>query len=254
MRQAANASGSLEFAHARLCARFGERADETVWRRIEVVRDVTGVLDIVRASSLAPFVAGVGPEVEAHALEAAARRHWRALANEVASWMPPPWQPAVRWCALLPDLPVLVAIGRKEPLPAWLAEDPPLRALLDGKPAAASGYATLAVAGAGDAQRLRAAWRAQWMALLPEPLPAHPLLQRLVQMLDEHAHRFAHAHPADAWPLRRGLAARVILLFRRAGVDPAQAFAFLTLAALDYERLRGELVPRALLPRRPLAA
>lgn len=251
----ANASGSLELAHARLCARFGERADEAVWRRIEVVRDVAGVLDIVRASSLAPYVTGIGPEIEAHALETAARRHWRALVHEVAGWMPPPWQPAVRWCAVLVDLPALAALGRREPLPAWLADDPLLRGLAGSEQALVDrDCSALLRAGGGDAARLQAAWRAQWLARLPEPLPAHPLLQRLVHMLDEHAHRFARAHPADAWPLRRGLAARVILLFRRAGDDPAQAFAFLTLAALDYERLRGELVPRALLPQRTLAA
>lgn len=249
-----SAGGSLEFAYARLCARFGERADETVWRRIEVVRDVAGVLEIVRASSLAPYVAGIGTDIEAHALESAARRHWRALVSEIAGWMPVAWQPAVRWCAVLVDLPVFVALGRKESLPAWLADDPVLRGLVEGGQSANRAYAALVRAGAGDAQRVRAAWRAHWLASLPEPLSAHPLLQRLVQMLEEHGHRFAHAHPADAWPLRRGLAARVILLFRRAGVDPAQAFAFLTLAALDYERLRGELVPRALLPQRTLAA
>lgn len=246
--------GSLEFAYARLCARFGARPDESVWRRIEVVRDAAGVLEIVRASSLAPFVAGVGPDVTAHALEAAARRHWRALVDDVADWMPPAWQPSVRWCALLVDLPAFVALGRKMPLPAWLADDDALHGAVEGAAGEERAHAALVRAGAGDAQRLRAAWHAHWLALLPAPLPAYPLLQRLVHLLEEHAHRFAHAHPADAWPLRRGLAARVVLLFRRAGVDPAQAFAFLALAALDYERLRGELVPRALLPQRPLAA
>lgn len=248
-----SAGGSLEFAHARLCARFGARPDDSVWRRIEVVRDAAGVLDVVRASSLAPFVAGIGPDVTAPALEAAARRHWRALVRDVAGWMPAPWQPAVRWCAVLADLPTLAALGRQAP-PPWLGNDPVLRGIVEGTSAADRALAALVRAGTGDAQRLRAAWEARWHALLPEPLPAHPLLQRLVQMLAEHAHRFARAHPADAWPLRRGLAARVVLLFRRAGVDPAQAFAFLALTALDYERLRGELVPRSLLPQRTLAA
>jgi hypothetical protein len=54
--------------------------------------------------------------------------------------------------------------------------------------------------------------------------------------------------------LRRALAGRVALVFRRAAVDPAQAFAFLALAALEYERMRAELIPRCVLPHRALAA
>ena len=249
------ASGSLEFAHARLSARFGDRADESVWRRVEVVRDLGAVLDILRASPLAPWVAGVGPAGGVRAIESAARRHWRSLVQEVGSWMPAPWQPAVLWCAALVDLPVLAHLSAGHPHPAWLRDDADLQGLVD--PALGRvdrARATLVHEGAGDAHRLVSAWRARWLALLPEPLSAHPLLQRLVHMLEEHAQRFAHAHPADAWPLRRALAGRVMLLYRRAGVDPAQAFAYLTLAALDYERLRAELVPRALLPQRTLAA
>jgi hypothetical protein len=250
-----NASGSLEFAYARLSARFAERADEAVWRRIEVVRDAGAVLDIVRGSTLAPWVAGVGPDGGARALEAAARRHWRALVDEVAGWMPPPWQGAVRWCAALADLPALAQLSAGHAPAAWLRNDPGLRDLVvPGQGGGDAARAALVRESAGDAHRMLALWQDRWRALLPEPLPAHPLLQRLVQMLEEHVQRFAHAHPADAWPLRRGLAGRVMLVYRRAGVDPAQAFAYLTLTALDGERLRAELVPRALLPQRTLAA
>ncbi len=250
-----NASGSLEFAYARLSARCGDRADESVWRRVEVVRDLRAVLDILRASPLAPWIAGAGADGGVRAIESAARRHWRTLVQEVAGWMPEPWQPPVLWCAALADLPALAHLSAGHPGPAWLRDDDLLQGLVD--PALGRvdrDRAALVHDAAGDPQALITAWRARWLALLPEPLPAHPLLQRLVHMLEEHAQRFAHAHPADAWPLRRALAGRVMLLFRRAGVDPAQAFAYLTLAALDYERLRAELVPRALLPQRTLAA
>ena len=52
----------------------------------------------------------------------------------------------------------------------------------------------------------------------------------------------------DGWPLRRALQARLALLFRRAMLDPAAAFIFLALTALDLERLRGELLRRAAFP------
>jgi len=49
--------------------------------------------------------------------------------------------------------------------------------------------------------------------------------------------------------MRRALAVRLSLLYRRATLDPAVAFIFLALSALDMERLRGELLRRALFPR-----
>ncbi len=250
-----NEAGSLEYGYARLCARFGARADEALWRRIEVVRDLAAVLDIVRGSPLAPWIVGIGPEADPHAIESAARRHWRALAVEVASWMPQPWQASVVWCAALVDLPAVRALGHGGARASWLRDDPALQGLVDPALGAVDpARIALLCEGTGDARRVLAAWRARWLQLLPEPPAAHPLLQRLVHMLEEHAQRFAGAHPADAWPLRRTLAGRVTLVFRRAAVDPAQAFAYLALAALEYERLRAELVPRALLPHRALAA
>jgi hypothetical protein len=225
------------------------------------VRDLPAVLAIVRASPLAPWITGVGPQPDCHDLEAAARRRWRCLVTEVADWMPLAWQPSVAWCAVLADLPALAHLGQRSSAAArdagdaWVREDPLLQGLADPALGGADRALRALVAdAAGDARRVAAGWRARWERLLPEPLAAHPLLLRLVHMLDEHAHRFATAHPADAWPLRRALAGRVTLLMRRAAVDPAQAFAFVTLGALEYERLRAELVPRCALPRRALAA
>jgi hypothetical protein len=49
-------------------------------------------------------------------------------------------------------------------------------------------------------------------------------------------------------PARRALSSRLIALYRRAMLDPAAVFIFLALSALDIERLRGELVRRAIFP------
>jgi hypothetical protein len=48
------------------------------------------------------------------------------------------------------------------------------------------------------------------------------------------------------WELRRELRARLGLLFHRRLREPASPFIFLILTALDLERLRAELVGRAL--------
>jgi hypothetical protein len=74
------------------------------------------------------------------------------------------------------------------------------------------------------------------------------LLDELARVLRAHLAAFHDPAVRDGWPLRRALEARLTLLFRRAMLDPAAAFVFLALAALDLERLRGELVRRAAFP------
>ncbi len=69
-----------------------------------------------------------------------------------------------------------------------------------------------------------------------------------------HLADFRNPATRDGETLRRALAARLTLLFRRAMLDPAAAFIYLALVAQDGERLRGELVRRAALPGLPLVA
>ena len=66
-------AGSLEYAHARLGARFGARPDELAWRRIEMIRDLGGMLDAARATV-------AGARAEATAIAERARESVRRLA------------------------------------------------------------------------------------------------------------------------------------------------------------------------------
>ena len=239
-------AGSIEYAFARISSRLGDRPDEALWRRIAIVRDYASVLASVRASPLAPWVVGIGPDSDTHAIEAAARRHWRRLVAEVAAWMPDAWRISLLWCGVLADLPVLRHLAHREPRALWLRDDPSYGNLADPAAGAADrDLAALVGEGTGDARRLLAAWRARWERALPHPLPRDEALARLVRLLEDHARQFAGIHPADGWALRRALGARLTLLLRRAPVEPVGAFAFLALSALEYERLRAELVSRA---------
>ena len=85
------------------------------------------------------------------------------------------------------------------------------------------------------------------------PITAAALLPELVRLLAAHAAAFREPLQSDGWALRRALHARLSQLFRRATLEPAAAFIFLALSALDCERLRGELLRRAVFPRLPLA-
>jgi len=46
--------GDLDYACARIAARFGARPDAATWRRIETVRDLAAMLDAARLTVLRP--------------------------------------------------------------------------------------------------------------------------------------------------------------------------------------------------------
>jgi len=257
-------AGSLEYAHARLGARFGERPDEPAWRRIETIRDVGAMLDAARATPLAAWLGEIGPDADAHAIELALRAHLRNRVTAIATWMPAPWWASIEWCALLLDLPILQHLARGGVPPRWLRDDPLANALREGSAAQSdgaqgdrvrgmTGQASLLAAGKPDPDRMASLWHAEWIRRLPVRITASPLLAELARLLAEHAAAFGDPLQVDGWALRRALHARLSKLFRRATLEPAAAFIFLALSALDCERLRGELLRRVVFPQLPLA-
>lgn len=249
----------LEYAHARLCARNGERPDEADWGHLEAVRELRATLDAARDTRLRHWTTGIAPQDSAHQIEATLRGHWRGLIAEVTGWMPAEWQASLAWCGALADLPVLQYLARGGPSLTWMRDDPVYRDVCIGEPAAraaALGTGPLAplVPAWPDPDRFLVVWRAEWIRRLPRAtLTAAPRLQRLATVLEQHLTAFGEAAPSEGWALRRALQLRLASLFRRAVLDPAAAFVFLALSALDVERLRGELVRRATFPRSPLA-
>ncbi len=247
-------AGSVEYAHARLCARYGDRPDELAWRRIEMIRDFGAMLDAARASPLGAWITEIGPDADAHAVELAMRAHMRERIAAIAAWMPSAWRAAIEWCAVLVDLPVLQHLARGNSPPPWL-RDRPLHAVLgDNDPARSdTGPASLLASGKADPDRLASMWCAEWHRRLPVRGGESALLADFVRLLSAHVAAFREPQITDGWPLRRTLHARLSQLFRRATLDPAAAFIFLALSALDLERLRGELLRRVAFPRLPLA-
>ena len=87
-------AGSIELTQARVLARHGERLTAADWRRIEAMRDWAPALELARATALRPWLEGITADSGVVAIEAALRRHWRGVVDEVAAWMPRAWQPA----------------------------------------------------------------------------------------------------------------------------------------------------------------
>ncbi len=247
-------AGSVEYAHARLCARYGSHPDELAWRRIEMIRDFGAMLDAARASPLGEWVTEIGPDADVHAVELAMRAHMRERVAAIAAWMPPAWRAAIQWCGVLVDLPALQHLARGGAAPAWLRDDPLGAALRDGAHGGSeAGPASLLAAARVDPDHLAVLWRAEWQRRLPVRGARSALLAELMRLVTEHAATFREPSLVDGWALRRALRARLSQLFRRATLDPAAAFIFLAISALDFERLRGEILRRVAFPRLPLA-
>jgi len=241
-------AGSLEVAHARVWARHGQRPDDALWRRIEATRSLAGVLELAQGSALVRWLEGIGAAADIHAIELAMRRHWRERVDELAAWMPRPWQAAIEWCAVLVDLPTLHHLVRGETPLAWMAEDPLLRGLVDASLPTPPALQRLFDVARADPQRLFPQWRAHWQRCLPREAGRADLESTLVPLLAQHRAAFESPPPVDGWGLRRALQARLAMLLRRTVVEPTTAFIYLALSALEFERLRGELLRRAAFP------
>jgi hypothetical protein len=244
--------GSIEYAQARLQSRHGQRASDAQWQQLESTREFVALLDVVRTGPLRHWVAGLTAQASAPQIEALMRGHWQAAVDEVEGWMPPAWNAAVAWCAVLPDLPLLQHLARGGVPDPWMQDDARWRDLCaaphDERPAllAATHWRALARAWAAP-DTLAAAWLDEWRRRLPQALPhADDHLHEVVSALRRHGAAFATATPGPGTPLRRALQARLSLLMRRAMVEPAAAFIHLALSALELERLRGELLVRRL--------
>lgn len=246
-------AGSLDYAHARIWARHGQRPDEALWRRIETTRDGAAVLELARGSALARWLAGVGPTLDVHGIETTLRRQWREQVAELASWLPPQWTAAVDWCAWLLELPALQHLARGGAALPWMAGDAWLGGLVGDDPVHAPARRLLDAARA-DPQALLRLWRLQWLLLLPRGGAGRSVAEQLGPMMAAHEAAFAAPATVDGWALRRGLQRRLELLLRRTVGEPTSAFVHLALSALEFERLRGELLRRAAFPQRPLAS
>lgn len=256
---------SIEYAHARLSARLGQRPDERLWQQLRARRRVAALLDAVRNSPAAPYVSGIDPRATPDGIEMAFRQQFRLRVDEAALWAPDAWVDAVRWTKPLIDLPALVHLATQPALPPWMRVDPELAPYV--APSLPERHAALAAgplapiaslfAEAQDtaaqphaAKRLHpilAAWEGHWRSLWPAmSAEERANLDAFVRLLARHEGDFGALAVDEAATARLALAARLSGLMRRAAAQPAALFAWLALLALDLEHLRAEFVTRAI--------
>ncbi len=246
--------GNIDYAQSRLQARHGERLTATEWRLLETSRDLQHFLAATSHSTLARWVAGLAPEAEPHEVERRLRHEWAAYIEEVAGWLPHEWRPALEWLRWLPQLQAVARLALAEPAPPWMFADPVFGPVAPGSPVEraraleSSPLAALAAAVRGEAT-VTEAWLAHWGELVPpSDRDARECLAVLEQLVAKHAEA-VRAADRSLDPLRRDLEQRIGRLFRRAASTPVAALCHLGLLALDFERLRGDLILRATLER-----
>jgi hypothetical protein len=251
-------SSPLAYAQARLQARHGARAPEAVWQPLEATTEFRPFLEQARATALRAWVTNVSPISPPHEVERLLRVELARRTDEVAGWLPKEHRAAIAWTRHLIDLPALHHLLKGGAALPWMLEDEHLKPIAAADPAARAtvlthgDFAPLA-RGTGD---LTARWLTEWQRRLPTlARPAQRGLARLLATVRAHGGAFAPrpAHeplPArSAWELRRQLERRVVQHFRTGFLAPAAVFAYLLLQALEFERVRGELVSRGLFAR-----
>lgn len=243
-------SGDLEYACARIGARMGERPNEAAWRAIAGIRGFAAFLDAARTPPFGWWTSGIAADAEPHGIESVLLGHWRALVDELRVWMPEQWQAAIIWTGALVDLPGAQYIARGGgPLP-WMREDPAYRELSrNGGPPTSGPLAPLARTWTNPEGLFRA-WADEWSRRVPRRYGAERnAIADCGRLLVADRAARTDSSGSDGTLARRALVSRLSALYRKATLDPAAAFIFLALSALDMERLRGELLRRAIFPR-----
>lgn len=238
------------YAQARIQARFAALPTAQDWQGLAASRSLAAFLEDARNGTLRGWIKGFSGQSDVHDLEAGVRVHFREIVDEVAAWVPDRWTPAVRWTRWLTLLPLLDHLRLGGDLPSWVARDPDLSPVLDKHgsfdPVRLERMGAAPLIGSDDPV---AAWAAQWRALWPRcGREVRANLEAVAALLADHAAAFRDAPPRSTWALRGALGTRLRHLFHRRLLEPAEAFVFLALAALELERLRAELVGRALFP------
>lgn len=237
------------YAQARIQARFAGLPQEEEWQRLAASRTLASFLEEARTGPLRGWVKGFSGQSGAHELEAGVRSLYREMLDEVASWVPNPWKDAVSWVRWLNHLPLLAHLAAGGSAPLWTARDPDLRPLidddgaLDPKRLAGTGLQCLLGGEEGLARPWIVQWRSRWPRCCRETARN---LEGLTALLAAHVEGFRRSPPSAAWSLRRELHERLRSRFHRRTLQPEMPFIFITLTALDLERLRASLVSRAL--------
>jgi hypothetical protein len=245
------AGSRTAFAQARIQAAYAALPRETHWRQLRGARTLAAYLEEARGGPLRVWVKGFSSQSDAHAIERGLRASLVEAVQQTSKVSPQPWRAAIGWWRILPYLPLLASYRRARGLPAWAIEDPYLAPFiganrdLDCNALAAGGFAVL-VPHLGDPDAMTEHWLKQWATFTSEIEGGSGSgIRSLSDRLGEHMRGFSAGGCAQAWETRQRLRETLRVDFHRALMTPVIPFLYLSLLALDLERLRRALLDRA---------
>ena len=224
------------YLQARIQARYAELPSESLWLHLGALKELASFLEEARSTSLAKWVAGLSTSSDAREIEQSLRRHLVETINETASWFDQRWRPAVLWLETLSELSTLDYLRRNDVSPEGKVSGQLLQ-----------GVAKLETKNQDLRQAWIEAWRSHWPRESSQNLRGMESLQKT---LENYSMLFPELSVDEAWKSRQDLELRLRLFFRRHVLQPAVAIAYLSLVALCLERLRAELLQRAVFPER----
>ena len=246
------------YAQARVQARLGERLSEASWRVLESTLGLPQYLTSARSTALAPRVQHFSTSVTTHTIERALRDDWRTEVAAASRWVPEPWSSAVAWTTWLAYLDPLASLTSDEPALPWMGTDAVLSTIaLDDVSARQLAMAAAPFGALADGKSpaaMRARWFDHWMGLQPRVTADEQAgLGLLVAGVQRYlaANRLPGASRNKRRDARSQLDGLATALAHRHAEEPVAIFAYLSLVALDLQRLRDGLLRRAVFREEP---
>jgi hypothetical protein len=222
------------YLQARIQARYALLPSESLWLHLGALKELASFLEEARTTPLAQWITGLSTSSDTREIERYLRRHLVETIKETASWFDQKWRPAVLWLQTLPELPTLDHLRRNDIAPEDKVSEQLLQGLADWKE---------------ENQDLRQAWINAWRSRWPRESSKNLHgMESLQKTLEHYSIVFPALSVEQAWQSRQELELRLRLFFRRHALQPVVAIAYLSLVALCLERLRAELLQRALFP------
>ena len=219
------------YAQARLHARLQARLSGPDWRVLAGSRTYGNCLDVIHQTTAAHIATRLDRSNSVHHMERVLREAWRAEVFEIAGWVPFSWQPATRWMALLPYLRRFEATDPRDTAHRWL------------RLAVEFGDDAHVMLKAGAGRKVSDIWREEWARRFPDKRQSLAATRALAPLFARTLDHGTTTPPVPEGALLE-LGEHLKRQFRRHPQAPLAVFAFLGLAALDFDRLRGIFADR----------
>jgi len=239
------------YVQTRLQARHGVRLSDDDWRRLRSIGDLANYLQVAQRGPLNDWVVGIGANTPVHEIELLLRQRFRSYVDEVSRWLDADWQQSVGWVKRLIDLPALSHILSGRAAPNWMLDDPELKLFIHVNAslrdeAFMDSDCRVFLQAWKNQQPLSDAWIREWQQISPGKKQEKAGLVQIIKLYLNKL-RIQNESPEESTELLRdSLELELRGAFRRFSGNPEVMFVHLGLIALDLERLRGDLVRRAL--------